>query len=102
MTKTKNILKARRHRKRVKLEKARLRRRGKKSKRTEYVTMYIDWDSLAEQTRVYLTARAKKEHCSVSKVIRKILKEYLMKDWEALNNGIQKKPNKCMDESSEK
>lgn len=102
MTKTKDILKARRHRKRVKLEKARLRRRGKKSKRTEYVTMHIDWDSLAEQTKAYLTARAKKEHCSVSKVVSKVLKECLKKDWEALNNGIQKKSNKCMDESSEK
>ena len=85
----KKINKAHELRKRVKLEKARLRRRGKKKTEVKYPCV-ITLTGMNEETISKLKAYAKKRHMQVSKCLRMILRRYMEATIEEmrLKNGI--------------
>ena len=72
------VKKARALRKRVKHEKARLRARGRKSKRTRYILMTIT--GLEKETIERIKANAKANHLSVSKYVNRLLSK-AVKEW---------------------
>ena len=73
----KKINKAHQLRKRVKLEKARLRRRSKKNKTEVKYPCVITLTGLDEETISNLKVYAKKRHMQVSKCLRMILRKYM-------------------------
>nr|DAT66098.1 MAG TPA: plasmid partition protein ParG-helix-helix, dimer, DNA binding, CELL [Caudoviricetes sp.] len=73
----KKITKAHQLRKRVKLEKARLRRRNRKAKTEVKYPCVITLTGMDEETISKLKAYAKKRHMQVSKCLRMILRKYM-------------------------
>ena len=73
----KKITKAHQLRKRVKLEKARLRRRNRKTKTEVKSPCVITLTGMDEETISKLKAYAKKRHMQVSKCLRMILRKYM-------------------------
>lgn len=96
----KDIEKAHALNKRVRREKAKLRKRGKvkHSRYDKYTTEHIE---LSPEIRAAVNEEAKRRHTSPQKVIRKALSKMMALDWENLKNGVQKKSDIKMDESTE-
>lgn len=92
------VLKARKVRNRVKLEKARLRKRIKKHKQRKWYYIYVDWNSLKEETRKYLLQESKIRHCSVQRVIRECIRDMCKRAGEL--DGIQKEHDISLEQSS--
>lgn len=95
----KDIEKAHALNRRVKREKARLRKRGK-AKRSRYEKFINHHIELTPEIMAKVREEAKRRHISPQKVIRKALTKMIAFDWERLKNGIQEEPNIKVDEDT--
>ena len=96
----KDIEKAHALNKRVRREKAKLRKRdkAKHSRYDKYITLHIE---VPPEIRAIVNEEAKRKHISPQKVVSKALAKMMALDWENLKNGVQKKSDIKMDESTE-
>lgn len=87
-------------RKRVKREKARLRRRGLK-KHSRYEKMVKYRLNLSPEVLEKVMSEAKRRGISPQRVIREVLKKMTEVDWGKLKDGVQKESDIKMDEGQE-
>ena len=95
----KDIEKAHALNKKVKREKARLRKRGPK-KHSRYDKMILEHITLSPEVLAKVNEEAKRRGVSPQRVVKEAIRKMMKADWERLNNGVQEELNIKVDEDT--
>ena len=95
----KDIEKAHALNKKVRREKARLRKRGPK-KHSRYEKMVTEHITLAPEVLAKVNEEAKRRGVSPQRVVKEAIGKMMKADWEKLNNGVQEKSDIKVDENT--